>query len=206
MSSVPRSLQATDPAAVRAVAARRRAAPSGWWGMLLLIGTEATLLAALVATYWYLRFRATSWPPPGVPEPKVVLPLILLGVLLATSIPMQAAARAARTGRLSATRSLLILALLVQAGYLAVQIVELRLDLLDFSPTRTAYGSAYFAMVVAHHVHVAVGLALSLGMLGRLLGGLTEYRTIGVRAITLYWHFVNVMAIVVVLTQISAAL
>lgn len=191
--------------AAQVAAARRRAAPSGWWGMLLLIATEATLLASLVATYWYLRFRATSWPPQGIPEPKVALPLALVGALLVTSVPMQMAARAARAGRLRAVRRLLVFAFLVQAGYLAVQIIELRLDLLEFRPSFNAYASAYFTVVIAHHVHVAVGLLLDVGLLIKLTGGLNAYRVTGVRAVALYWHFVNVMAIVVVLTQVSAA-
>jgi heme/copper-type cytochrome/quinol oxidase subunit 3 len=191
--------------AAQAAAARRRAAPSGWWGMLLLIATEATLLAALVATYWYLRFRATSWPPPGIPAPKVALPLALVGALVLTSIPMQLAARAASARRVGAVRGLLLLALLVQAGYLAVQVIEVRQDLMDFSPTANAYASAYFTIVFAHHAHVAIGLLLDLGLLIKLTGGLNAYRVTGVRAVALYWHFVNVMAIVVVLTQVSAA-
>ena len=32
-------------------------APSGWWGMVLLIATEATLFLLLIATYFYLRFK-----------------------------------------------------------------------------------------------------------------------------------------------------
>jgi heme/copper-type cytochrome/quinol oxidase subunit 3 len=206
MSSVTRSMDATDAGTVRRVELRRRAAPNGWWGMVLLVATEATLLGAIVATYWYLRFQTTHWPPPGIPDPKVALPLALTGVLLLTSIPMQAAASAARAGRLQLTRTFLAVALLVQAGYLAVQIVELRHDLLDFGPQRGAYASAYYAMTVSHHAHVALGLLLNLAIFVRLMGGLTTYRLTGVRAIALYWHFVNLMAIVVVLSQVSPSL
>jgi heme/copper-type cytochrome/quinol oxidase subunit 3 len=38
-----------------------------WWGMALLIATEATLFALLIASYWYLRFRnGPVWPPNGI--------------------------------------------------------------------------------------------------------------------------------------------
>ena len=40
-----------------AYAARRAGLPAGWWGMLMLIASEGTLLMCLVATYWYLRVR-----------------------------------------------------------------------------------------------------------------------------------------------------
>ena len=52
----------------------------------------------------------------GSPEPKVVLPLVLAGLLVATSIPMQPRARAPRrAGRRGAARRLLVVALVVQA-------------------------------------------------------------------------------------------
>ena len=40
----------------------------------------------------------------------------------------------------------------------------------------------------------------------RLVAGLTRYRLVGLQATAFYWHFVNVVAVVVVLTQVSPAL
>jgi heme/copper-type cytochrome/quinol oxidase subunit 3 len=51
-----------------------------------------------------------------------------------------------------------------------------------------------------------VGVLLELGLLVLLLRGLTGYRLVGVQAVALYWWFVDVMAVLVVLTQISPAL
>jgi heme/copper-type cytochrome/quinol oxidase subunit 3 len=206
MSAVTRSTEASGGAEIRGVERNRLSQPNGWWGIVLLIATEATLLLAIVGTYYYLRFQATQWPPRGIAAPSVALPLVMMGVLLLTSVPMQLAVVATRAGRVGPTRALIVLAMLVQAGYLAVQIILLRNDLLDFSPAATAYGSIYFTMIVAHHAHVAIGLLLDVGILIRLIGGLTDYRAVGVRAIALYWHFVNLMAIIVVLTQLSPSL
>ena len=77
----------------------REAKPNGWWGMALFVGTEATLFGTLIGSYFYLRFNYVRWPPPGVPEPKVALPLILTAVLVATSVPLRAAVNAGRNGR-----------------------------------------------------------------------------------------------------------
>jgi cytochrome c oxidase subunit 3 len=206
MSGVTRSTQAATAPGVRRVAGRRRTMPNGWWGVLLLIATEAALLLALLASYWYLRFHAAAWPPPGIEKPKVALPLALTGALLLTSVPMALATLAARRGRTGATWGLIALALLVQAGYLAVQIILFKSDLDTFSPRDTAYGSAYFAILAAHHVHVVLGILLDVGILALLLRGLTNYRAVGVGVIALYWYFVNAMAILVVLTQVSPSL
>jgi heme/copper-type cytochrome/quinol oxidase subunit 3 len=136
----------------------------------------------------------------------VALPLCLTAALVATSVPLLLAARAARGGRRGAAIRLILLALLVQAGYLAVQVILFKRDLGDFSPRDNAYGSIYFSMLGLHHVHVAAGMLLSLGIVAKLLGGLTNYRVIGVAVVALYWHFVNAMAILVVLTQLSPSL
>ena len=50
---------------------------------------------------------------------------------------------------------------------------------------------------------VAVGLLLDLYLAARLVRGLTSYRATGVEAAALYWHFVNVLAILVTATLLS---
>src|SRR5439155_12347903 len=102
--------------------AERAAQPNGWWGIAIFVAGEATLFGAFLATYWYLRFKAVHWPPHGVPDPKVALPLVLTGILAATSVPMQIASRAAQAGRLWPLRAALLLALVVQCGYFATQV------------------------------------------------------------------------------------
>jgi cytochrome c oxidase subunit 3/cytochrome c oxidase subunit I+III len=180
--------------------------PNGWWGTAIFVASEATLFGALLGTYYYLRFKALHWPPPGTPEPKVVLPLVLTGILVATSVPMQLALRAARAARLGPARLALVLALAAQATYFGLQIHLFLDDLAKFTPGEHAYGSIYFTLVGAHHAHVAAGLLLDVWLLLRLATGLTRYRLTALWAATFYWHFVNALAVVVVLTQLSPAL
>ena len=195
-------------AATEAVAVERRrvAHPNGWWGIAIFCASEAMLFGLLLATYYYLRFRATHWPPPGVPEPKVALPLILTAVLVSSSVPVALAARAARVGRVRAAQAALAVALVVQATYFGLQIHLFLDDLAKFTPQQGAYGSAYYTLVGAHHTHVAVGLLLDVWLLLRLAGGLTTYRLNGLLATAFYWHFVNALAVLVVLTQVSPSL
>ena len=182
---------------------QRKAQPSGWWGMALLIATEFALFGSLIATYFYLRFTASNWPPPGVEKPSVTLPLVLTGVLIVSVAPMLAAVRASRRGRMW---SCLAFAFLVQAAYLGVQIKLLSDDLHKHKPADDAYGSIYFTLVGIHHVHVALGLVFDLWLLFKLAGGVTNYRLIALRIFTFYWAFVALIAIPVVLTQVSPSL
>jgi heme/copper-type cytochrome/quinol oxidase subunit 3 len=192
-------------AAEHAVArsSERLARPNGWWGTLIFVLGEATLFIMLLGTYYYLRFKTPNWPPRGLPEPKVLLPVVLTGILVASSIPMQIAVAAARAGWAGRARAGVFAALVLQAGYLAAQLHLFIGDLDKFSPSGSAYASIYFTLLGAHHTHVAVGIVLDVWLLLRLARGLTSYRLIGLRATAFYWHFINLVAVVVVLTQIS---
>jgi heme/copper-type cytochrome/quinol oxidase subunit 3 len=203
---VTRSMEATDAVAAARVARQRRARSSGWWGVLLLIATEVALFSSLIATYFYLRFKTTVWPPPGVEKPSVTLPLVLTGVLIVAVLPMLAAVRTSLAARAGTTWALVALATVVQGGYLGVQIHLFLDDLHKFKPADNAYGSIYFTLLGVHHAHVAVGLALDAWLLLKLAGGLTNYRMLALRVVTLYWAFVALTAVPVVLTQLYPSL
>ena len=184
--------------------AGRSGMPAAWWGMTILIASEATLFGAVIGSYYYLRLKTPAWPPDGIPEPKLVLPLILLAVLVATSLPMRLAANAARTGRLAATRLLIALALVVQSGYFAYEVHDFSDQLHRFDITRNAYSSIYYTLLGADHAHVLLGVLFNLWLLGKLARGFTRYRIHAVQAIAWYWLAVNVLTIAVIGTLLSA--
>ena len=184
---------------------RRVARPNGWWGMAVFVATEATLFGTLIGSYFYLRFHAVEWPPAGVPKPHLTLPLVLTGVLVLTSLPVSFALSSARRGRVGRARPALLLAVLVQAGYLGMQLHLYLHDLHVFSPRDTAYASIYFTLLGAHHLHVLLAVLLEAWFILRLASGVTRYRLVGLQATAFYVYFVNVLAIVVVGVQLSAA-
>ena len=180
--------------------------PASLLGMGTFVAAEGALFAMMVATYFYLRFKNLHWPPRGIPEPKLVVPLILLGVLLASVAPMQLAARAARHGLVARARVLLLAALVVQAGYLAMEVSLFRDDLHRFVPQAHAYASIYYILLGTAHAHVAIGLLLGTWLSVRLARGLTLYRLNALRAISLYSAAVAALTLVATLTVLSPAL
>jgi heme/copper-type cytochrome/quinol oxidase subunit 3 len=189
---------------VRRTLASRRGPPSALLGMAILIASEATLFAAFIGTYFYLRFETPVWPPPGVPEPEALVPAILVAVLALTSIPVHLAWRSVRAGRVASARLLLLGALVVQVGYLAWAVHDFA-DQVQRTPiTENAYTSIYYTLLGADHAHVFVGLLFSAWLLLKLMRGLTVYRANAAQAITWYWHFVNLLTIVVLATLLSA--
>jgi heme/copper-type cytochrome/quinol oxidase subunit 3 len=203
MSQVPRSMEATGARAAARVAGQRSTIPNGIWAMSIFIASEATLFGTLIATYFYLRARSATWPPHGIEAPSVALPLALTAGLLVTTAPMVGAALAAGRGRRGAAWLLIAVATLIQSGYLAWQITSYISDLDKFSPSATAYGSIYFTLIGADHAHVFLGILLNLWVLARLIAGLTNYRLVTVRAVAFYWVFVNILTVLVTLTQVS---
>ncbi len=196
-----------SPGGAAVVARGRAAQPSGWWGMVLFLCAEGTLFGSLMATYFYLDFIAHRWPPAGISPPSVVLPLIATAGLITTSLPLALAVRASKLARRRRVVGLIALAVLIQLGYVAAQVLLFRHDLRQFTPQGSAYGSIYFTLLGAHHAHVVLGLLLELGVLAHIVRrGLSNYWLIGVRAVALYWHVVNALAILVVLTQLSPSL
>jgi heme/copper-type cytochrome/quinol oxidase subunit 3 len=204
LGQVPRTTEAAGPGAVSLAASQRLGRPAAWWGMMIFVASEATLFGAFVGTYFYLRFKSPAWPPDGIPEPKVVVPLILVACLVATSVPMQLASQAAQAGRLAATRLLILAALVVQCGYLAYEVHDFRDQLQAFDISRDAYSSIYYTLLGADHAHVFVGVLFNLWLLWKLAHGFTTYRVNAVQAVAWYWHAVNVITVVVLLTLLSA--
>jgi heme/copper-type cytochrome/quinol oxidase subunit 3 len=174
--------------------------------MAWFLATEVALFGTLVSSYFYLRTQADAWPPPGVAKPDLLAPLLLTGLLVATTVPVWLAARAAGAGRARTAQLFLLAALAGQAAYFALQVVLYARDLDAFAPEDSAYGSIYFTLVGAHHAHVFVGMLLSLWLVVRLVSGLTPYRAAGVSAVALYWYVVSALSVAVVLTQVSPSL
>ena len=182
----------------------RLSQPAGWWGMVILVASEATLFGAFIGTYFYLRFRTTPWPPGGVPKPALVIPLILLACLVATTFPMKLASRAALAGRLRATRFFIAVVLVVEAGYFAYEVHDFADQVQRVDITRNAYTSIYDTLLGAGHAHVLIAVLFNLWLLGKLTRGFTTYRLNAVRAITFYVYAVNVLTIVIFGTLLSA--
>jgi heme/copper-type cytochrome/quinol oxidase subunit 3 len=188
-------------------AGMRRGGPGlAFWGMAMLVASEATLFGTFIGTYFYLRFQSAHWPPPGTPEPRVVVPLIMVGILATSSIPMWLAARAVSRGRLWATRLLLVWALAVQCAYLGWAIHNYVDQLHHSTPQDNAYSSIYYVLLGADHAHVAVGVMLVVWLLWKLTRGLTMYRLNATQAIAFYWHTVNVLTLIVLGVLLSVRL
>jgi heme/copper-type cytochrome/quinol oxidase subunit 3 len=194
VSAVPATAEAaTRPrAVVREVPAGRR---PGWWGMVLALVTDVAAFAALLASYFYLRFvtAGDNWPPGEIPEPKLLKAWIMTALLITSSAPLFVAdfgIKKGRRGRLLAGVSVTVL---LGAAFLVVQGLEYHEKLTkEFTPQTNAYGSLFFVITGFHGLHVIVGLlALLVLLVGGLSGRITAKHHAIVRITGLYWHTVG---------------
>jgi heme/copper-type cytochrome/quinol oxidase subunit 3 len=94
----------------------------------------------------------------------------------------------------------------VQSGYIAYEMWDYQHELHTSTPSHDAYESIYYVLLGADHAHVWIGIFLVTWLLVKLARGLTTYRLNALIAITWYWHFVNLLTLVVIGALTSATL
>ena len=174
----------------------------GWWGMVWLIATEATLFALLLASYFYLRFRSPHWPPEHIEAPKLMLPLIMTAILWSSSIPVHIAEKGIEKGRQGRLKWGLALGWLLGFTFLAITLgMEWPETAKEFTPRENSYGSMFFTVTGFHLSHVIVGLSVSAFTQVRAWqGAFTEMKHVSVQNFAMYWHFVDIVWLFVLLS------
>jgi cytochrome c oxidase subunit III len=169
---------------------------SGWWAMLIVIINEAVIFSALIASYYYTRINSPAWPQDNLSRPELILPIILTVLLVSSSFFMQWAAASIKKGRVGHTRIALLVAFLLAAAFLALQIYEYSRS--EFTPQTNAYGSLFFAITGIHGLHVLIAALMNLFVQVRSgLGHFTSRRHLAVDNVVLYWHFVDLVWLVI---------
>lgn len=169
----------------------------GTWAMVMFILTEATLFVFLFFTYYYIAYNWKGQYPPE--PPKLTLALVMLGVLLSSSAVLYAGERAEKAGRTGTARLCVGGTVLMGIGFVILQTIEYRNHLKELKPTTDAYGSIFYTITSFHGAHLLLGLlmliyVLMLPEIGP--GHKPPHRSLHNAA--LYWHFVDVVWLVVV--------
>ncbi|MFP5351377.1 MAG: heme-copper oxidase subunit III [Actinomycetota bacterium] len=171
--------RATEPAEISAPAL----------GMLLFISSELMFFGGLFAAYFTIRGRADVWPPEGT-HLDLVLPLIGTVLLVSSSVTMHLAT--ARLERSGVAGPWLPLTIGMGAGFLAIQAIEYAQ--LGFSVSDHAFGTLFYSLTGFHGLHVFGGLVTLVLMWIRIgRGQLDAERPGGLIAAGYYWHFVDVV-------------
>ncbi len=166
----------------------------GLWGMVFFIFSEVMFFSGLIAAYLALRNDALVWAPANGGETLEVgfRPILFTIFLLASSIPMQWAAVAIRTGNRRALRWGLLFTLVLGTAFIIN--TGLEWAALDFGISDGPYGATFYLLTGFHGAHVLGGLLFIFTLwLRTYLGHFDAERNTAVEAASMYWHFVDVV-------------
>ena len=164
-------------------------------GMIVALGSWAMMFGALFFVYAGIRASSRVWPPPGLPALPVALPLINTFVLAASSAALLVGTRALGRGDRKALPRWVLAALVLGAAFLGLQFLVWKdLWLKGLIPSTGAFASVFYGLTVLHAAHVLAGLVV-LGVIffRALRGAYTEHNVIRVRVAGMFWHFVDVV-------------
>src|SRR3954453_24254920 len=165
-------------------------------GMLLFIISEVMLFGAFFTAYFFFRVvNHDPWPANGTELP-VLIAGINTCVLVSSSLTMHWALAAAKNGNRFGMKAGLVTTVLLGTTFLTVQINEY--VHIGFAPGDHAQGSIFYSLTGLHGAHVFVGLTLLLfATIRAFRGHFSPESHHGVEIPGIYWHFVDVMLIVV---------
>jgi cytochrome c oxidase subunit 3 len=168
-------------------------------GMLLFIISEIMLFGAFFTAYFFIRVvNGDAWPGDGNELPKVIAG-VNTAILISSSFTMHWALEGARRENRRALRIGLLTTFLLGATFLAVQINEY--VHVGFAVNETAQTSIFYGLTGLHGAHVFVGLTLlAFATIRAFRGHFSAEKHLGVEVPGIYWHFVDVMWIVVYTT------
>ena len=171
-------------------------------GIFLIIGSEIMLFGSFFPALFFVRVvnEAPAWPPEGYELP-VFIAFVNTAVLVTSSFTIHWALQSIKRGNRAGLQAGLVLTFLLGLAFLLTQALEYAR--LGFAPRDGAFASTFYGLTGLHGAHVFVGLCLlGVATVRAFRGhfGPDAHDQLGVELPGIYWHFVDVMWIVVYAT------
>jgi cytochrome c oxidase subunit 3 len=169
-------------------------------GIFLFIGSEIMLFGSFFTVYFFDRVVANppQWPPAPFERPWFIA-LVNTCILVTSSFTVHWATTSIKRGNRAGLQAGLVLTFLLGLTFLLTQVVEYHR--IGFNTGDGAFASTFFGLTGLHGAHVFVGLTILLIMTIRAFRGhFSPEHHHGVEVGGIYWHFVDVMWIVVYVT------
>jgi cytochrome c oxidase subunit I+III len=141
-----------------------------WWGIVILMFIEGTLLAILFASYIYVQGDYQTWPP-SAPMPILPATLSTLTFVLSCA-PMWLCRNAAIAMNLERARAWLVVATVVALVATALRFWQLAA--MPFDWTESSYASIVWTSLGTHMTEVIAGVGENLLMIALFFKGPVE--------------------------------
>ncbi len=178
----------------------------GIWAMWIFLASLTMLFAASIVGFLMIRFNAPQWPPAGVPEFSAPGLMASTLVLLISSGTMHWALTGVRGGNQSALRWGLVATLLLGLAFLVLQAFNWQPVISALYPAREASYKLTWVLAALHGAHVVGGLVPLIYIWWRARRGLysRSYHP-GVSYMAMYWHFLDVVWLVLFAVLVTLA-
>jgi cytochrome c oxidase subunit 3 len=166
-------------------------------GMFCLIGAESAIFTIFVVAYVFYLGKSISGP---TPRDVLELPIFNTVCLLSSSLTIHFAISALRKGKIGVFTGLWLITIALGAIFLVGTAREWHhLIYVDGLTIQTnLFGTTFYSLVGLHAFHVILGLlGLSIVAAFALLGRVKQEHAERVDVLSLYWHFVDVVWVVV---------
>ncbi|MEK7247351.1 MAG: cytochrome c oxidase subunit 3 [Chloroflexota bacterium] len=166
--------------------------------MWLFLGSECLFFGSFIAAYLLYRGRSTVGP---YPEDLVDIPFTSVSafVLLMSSVSMVLALAAIQRGNVRGMQIWLATTAILGLVFIAGQAYEFTEFVHEGLTIETnLYGTTFFVLTGFHGAHVTVGVLILLSLFTySLRGGIQQKDSLNIELAGLYWHFVDIVWIVI---------
>ncbi|MGB7548077.1 MAG: heme-copper oxidase subunit III [Terracidiphilus sp.] len=166
-------------------------------GMACLITAESSIFIIFVVAYIFYLGKSLSGP---TPREVLELPVFSTICLLSSSITVHFAVHELRAGKIGRCSSWLAATVLLGSLFIGSTAYEwYQLIYHDGLTIRTnLFGTTFYSLVGLHASHVIAGLLmLGLALIFSLRGKVTSHHAERLEVLSIYWHFVDAVWVVV---------
>ncbi|WP_414548870.1 cytochrome c oxidase subunit 3 [Anabaena sp. CCY 0017] len=165
------------------------------WGLLTFLCSESLMFGGFFATYLFFRGITEVWPPEGTGV-ELFLPAINTVILVSSSFVIHLGDVAIKKNNVVGMRFWYLVTALMGAIFLVGQVYEYMN--LGYGLTTNVFSNCFYLMTAFHGLHVFVGLLLILGVVwrSRRPGHYSATKHTGIEMAEMYWHFVDIIWIV----------
>lgn len=166
------------------------------FAMWVFLASEVMFFTGLIASYTVIRYNSPSWP---VVADVLNVPLVAANtfILIFSSVTMVMAFDSLEHGQPRRAPYYLLATMVLGLIFLSIQAVEWG-ELIGhgFTASTDLFAATFFTLTGFHGAHVTIGVIWIAWITYHAFRGHTTEHPIGVEIVGLYWHFVDLVWII----------